>query len=133
MGVVLERRLRERLSNHPNVGNIRGRGLAWAVSLSPNHLYAHSHSPQIELVADRDSKEPFPVSQKVAPSIHAAGLQKFDIALLPGGGVANGIDGDLVVVTPSYNISEDDISFIVDRAARAIEHVLGPAGVKPRL
>lgn len=33
MGVYLEEKLRERLGSHENVGDIRGRGLAWAVSI----------------------------------------------------------------------------------------------------
>jgi adenosylmethionine-8-amino-7-oxononanoate aminotransferase len=32
MGRLLERLLKERLSDHPNVGDIRGRGLFWGVS-----------------------------------------------------------------------------------------------------
>jgi adenosylmethionine-8-amino-7-oxononanoate aminotransferase len=81
---------------------------------------------QIELVKDRNTKEPFPVKQKVAPTIHAAGLQKFEIVLLPGGGVADGVNGDLVVLAPSYNIDREEVDLIVHRAAKAIEYVLGP-------
>src|SRR5437667_462923 len=43
LGGRLERRLTERFGNHRHVGDIRGRGLFWA----------------IELVADRGSREPF--------------------------------------------------------------------------
>ena len=32
MGAVLESKLRNRFSNHPHVGDIRGRGLFWGVS-----------------------------------------------------------------------------------------------------
>jgi adenosylmethionine-8-amino-7-oxononanoate aminotransferase len=32
MGALLERLLRERLEDHPHVGNIRGKGLFWGVS-----------------------------------------------------------------------------------------------------
>lgn len=34
MGPVLEKALNERIGNHPHVGNIRGKGLFWAVSTS---------------------------------------------------------------------------------------------------
>ncbi|KAK5168383.1 uncharacterized protein LTR77_006953 [Saxophila tyrrhenica] len=111
MGKYLGQLLQERLGAHPNVGNIRGRGLLWGV----------------ELVKDKKTKEPYPAQDKVAPSIHAAGLNNFGVSLIPGGGVADGTNGDVVVITPAYNITEKDAGFIVERAARAIEHVLGPA------
>jgi 4-aminobutyrate aminotransferase-like enzyme len=34
MGEYLGERLRARLGDHPNVGDIRGRGLAWAVRIA---------------------------------------------------------------------------------------------------
>lgn len=117
MGVYLEQRLRKRLGGHKNVGDIRGRGLCWA----------------IELVQDKSTKQPFPVKEKIAPTIHAAGLQKFDIALLPGGGVVDGVNGDLIVLAPPYTITQDDVALIVDRTASAIEHVLGQTEVQAKL
>lgn len=32
MGAVLETKLRNKFSHHPNIGDIRGRGLFWGVS-----------------------------------------------------------------------------------------------------
>src|SRR5262249_31632631 len=43
MGLIFEQRLLERFGDHPHVGDIRGRGLFWA----------------LELVEDRPSKWPF--------------------------------------------------------------------------
>lgn len=37
MGKVLETKLKTAFSNHPNVGDIRGRGLFWGVS----HTFPH--------------------------------------------------------------------------------------------
>lgn len=88
---------------------------------------------QIEIVADKATKRPFPVSRKIAPAIHAAGLQKFAIALLPGGGVVDGVNGDLVVLAPPFTIDRDDVDVIVDRTARAFESVLGNTEVRPKL
>lgn len=73
------------------------------------------------------------MGQKVAPSIHAAGLQKFEIALLPGGGVVDGTNGDLIVVTPAYTVTLEDIDLIADRAAKSIEYILGPRESTARL
>lgn len=79
----------------------------------------------MELVKNKDTKEPFPVSQKVAPTIHAVGLQQFGIAMLPGGGVVDGTSGDLIVLAPAYIVSREDVDLIVQRTATAIEYVLG--------
>ncbi|KAF1941334.1 class III aminotransferas-like protein [Clathrospora elynae] len=117
MGIYLGERLRDRLGVHKNVGEIRGRGLVWA----------------IELVQDRVTKAPFPVQTKVAPTIHAAGLQKFAIALLPGGGVVDGMNGDLVVLAPPYTITREDVDLIVEHTAKAIESILGPAETTAKL
>ncbi|KAL1603734.1 hypothetical protein SLS60_005324 [Paraconiothyrium brasiliense] len=118
MGKYLGEALGARLGAHPNVGDIRGRGLAWA---------------QIELVKDKNTKEPFPVKQKVAPTIHAAGLQKFEIAVLPGGGVVDGVNGDLIVLAPAYDVNREEVDLVVQRTAESIEHVLGPITVAAKL
>lgn len=78
----------------------------------------------MELVKNKDTKEPFPVSQRVAPTIHAAALQQFGIAMLPGGGVVDGTNGDLIVLAPAYTVSREDVDLIVQRTATAIEYVL---------
>lgn len=129
MGKYLSKALRNRLEGHKNVGDIRGRGLVWGVSLVlyKKDVLAKADNFQIELVKDKATKEPFPVADKIAPTIHANGLRpEFGISLIPGGGVADGTNGDLIVVSPAYNISIADADLIVDRAARAIESVLGP-------
>lgn len=75
---------------------------------------------------DKATKAPFPAQDKIAPTIHSAGLSKFGISIIPGGGVADGTDGDVMVITPAYNITEADARLIVEKAALAIESVLGP-------
>ena len=76
---------------------------------------------------NKASKIPFPAQDKAAPNIHAAGLSKgIGISLIPGGGVADGTDGDVIVITPAYNITKVDAELIVERAAKAVEQVLGP-------
>jgi adenosylmethionine-8-amino-7-oxononanoate aminotransferase len=56
-------------------------------------------------------------------------LQKFDIAVLPGGGVVDGVNGDLIVLAPPFTVTREDVDLIVDRTAKAIESILGPVGV----
>ncbi|KAI8935378.1 hypothetical protein NX059_007961 [Plenodomus lindquistii] len=109
MGVLLGERLKWRLGRHVNVGDIRGRGLAWA----------------IELVDNRHTKAPFPVGKKIASQIHANGLKDFGIVLMPGGGVVDGVNGDMIILAPAYNITSADVELIVDLTAKSIESVLG--------
>ncbi|EME39001.1 hypothetical protein DOTSEDRAFT_92257 [Dothistroma septosporum NZE10] len=110
LGVVLGEKLRERLGGHGNIGDIRGRGFMWG----------------IELVQNKTTKEPFPASKKISATIHATGLQKeYGISILPGGGVADGVNGDVIMLAPAYNCTRADIELIVERTAKVIEAVLG--------
>lgn len=40
--------------------------------------------------------------------------------------MADGTDGDLLVISPAYNITKKDAELIVERTAKAVEAVLGP-------
>ena len=109
MGNYLETLLRERLADHPNVGDIRGRGLFWA----------------IEFVADKETKEPLDPVFKVAERLHDKGMKPgYDIALFHATGSANsGWGGDHVLLAPPYIVDRSDIEEIVDRAAKVVEDV----------
>lgn len=81
---------------------------------------------QVELVKDSGSMEPFPAKEKVAARIHATGLQKdFGISILPGGGVADGVNGDVIMLAPAYNCTKEDLELIVERMTKVVEYVLG--------
>lgn len=106
MGNYLERRLKERLLPHPNVGDIRGRGLFWAV----------------EFVADKNTKMPFPRSLELHGKMHARGMKKgYEIALFNANGGYDGYSGDHFLICPPFIVTEADIDEIVDRTARVIE------------
>lgn len=105
MGKLLSERLVAQLSGHPNVGDIRGRGLFWG----------------IEFVKDRSSKEPFLVEENVAMGISELGLtEKYGIAVYPGTGTADGTNGDHIIIAPAYNVSEADVEFIVKTVRKLI-------------
>jgi hypothetical protein len=109
-GERLRRLLTERLGGHPNVGEIRGRGLLVG----------------IELVADRATKRPFPRSAKLIETVmhhaRAAGL-----LLYHGTGNADGTNGDTVLLGPPFVITESEIASVVDRLGEAVERAV--AGV----
>ncbi|KAL2157496.1 hypothetical protein VTH06DRAFT_6047 [Thermothelomyces fergusii] len=112
MGELLCRRLQERLGAHPNVGNIRGRGLFWG----------------IEFVADKATMEPFPVENHVAAAICERGLtEEYSISLYPGTGSADGIRGDHIIVSPAYNVRKDEIEWIAATLGRLVHDFFGSA------
>lgn len=58
--------------------------------------------------------------------IHATGLQEgFGVSILPGGGVADGTNGDVIMLAPAYNCTKQDLETIVTRTSKVVRHVLG--------
>lgn len=106
-GARLSQLLRDRLGDHPHVGDIRGRGLLQAV----------------ELVADRDSKVPF---DPVLRLHERAKRDAFDRGLLiyPGGGTADGRSGDHILLAPPYNVTDDELETIVRLLGETVDAVL---------
>ena len=52
------------------------------------------------------------------------------ISMTPNQGCSDGLEGDVVVLTPSFNISAADVAAIVEALATSMEEVLGVAGEK---
>lgn len=106
-GKQLEQRLTERFGNHRHVGDIRGRGLFWA----------------IELVADRATRTSFDPALKLNHKIKAEAFAN-GLGCYPGGGTVDGIRGDHVLLAPPYITSADEIDQIVDKLGTAVDNVL---------
>src|SRR3954469_4290728 len=106
-GKQLEQRLIERFGNHRHVGNIRGRGLFWA----------------IELVADRASRTSFDPALKLNQKIKAEAFAN-GLGCYPGGGTVDGVRGDHVLLAPPYITSAEEIDLIVDKLGTAVDNVL---------
>ena len=89
------------------VGDIRGRGYFQAV----------------ELVADPETKTPFPAETKLFLRIRQ---QAFDNGLIcyPVGGNADGITGDVVILAPPYNASDAELSEICEKLGHSLRQVL---------
>ncbi len=104
MGARLERRLGERFGQHPFVGDIRGRGLFWAV----------------ELVADRASKRPFDAGLKVHARLKREAMAR-GLMVYPMGGAADGVAGDHVLLAPPYIVEPTQVDTIVERLGQALE------------
>ncbi|KAK4574976.1 hypothetical protein LTR86_000826 [Recurvomyces mirabilis] len=104
-GALLEKLLKEKLSLHPAVGDIRGQGLFWG----------------IEFVTNKTTKAPFDPLEAVAMGVHELGMQEpYSISLYPGSGTVDGKSGDHILLAPAYTASEDDIRHIVDTTAQVV-------------
>jgi adenosylmethionine-8-amino-7-oxononanoate aminotransferase len=106
-GKQLEQRLTERFGNHRHVGDIRGRGLLWA----------------IELVADRGTRSSFDPALKLNQKIKAEAFAN-GLGCYPGGGTVDGVRGDHVLLAPPYIASADEIDLIVDKLGTAVDKLL---------
>lgn len=107
-GGALEERLRARFGEHRFIGDIRGRGLFWG----------------LEIVADRNSKAPFPSSDRIAARIQQAGMAQ-GLICYPGAGCVDGVLGDHVMVAPPYIIEDGQLDELVDKLALTLADVLG--------
>ena len=103
-GEGLRRRLGERLAAHPAVGEIRGRGLLVGV----------------ELVADRETRTPFPRAARVIEAVVAAARDR-GVLLYSGTGNADGTDGDTLLLGPPFVVTDDELDRIADVTAEAID------------
>lgn len=106
-GRQLEQRLTERFGNHRHVGDIRGRGLFWAIELVADRATRASFDPALKL------------NQKIKTEAFANGLGCY-----PGGGTVDGARGDHVLLAPPYVASTEQIDLIVDKLGTAVDNVL---------
>ncbi|KAI0127722.1 pyridoxal phosphate-dependent transferase [Xylariales sp. AK1849] len=108
-GLYLGNLLKNKLRHHPNVGDIRGRGLFWG----------------IEFVRNRETKEPFDPNLQISHRIHDAAMASpSDMVLYYGQGCAGEKKGDHVMLMPAYNVTRDTIETIVEKTIGAIRMVL---------
>jgi adenosylmethionine-8-amino-7-oxononanoate aminotransferase len=103
-GELLQALLRDRLGGHPNVGEIRGRGLLVG----------------LELVADRESRAPFPRADRLTEAV-VRGARAAGVLVYSGTGLADGTNGDSILLGPPFVVTEDELTRIVDGLATAIE------------
>lgn len=108
LGESLERKLRAAFGRHPNVGDIRGRGLFRA----------------LELVEDRTSKKPFDPSRKINSRLKKAALDA-GLVCYPMGGTLDGVQGDHVLFAPPFIVEEAHLDELVSKFSGALTATLG--------
>ncbi|HEY1779514.1 MAG TPA: aspartate aminotransferase family protein [Roseiarcus sp.] len=107
MGARLEARLKERFGQHPYVGDIRGRGLFWA----------------LELVSDRASKQAFDPAAKLHARIKREAMAR-GLMVYPMGGTVDGVSGDHILLAPPFIVDAPQVDAIVERLAAALDAAL---------
>ena len=108
MGRKLRSKLEEELGDLPYVGQVRGKGLFVG----------------IELVADRESKEPFPADWNVT---HRVEEEAFENGLLILGGVTgliDGVAGDHFELLPPYVVEDEHLEFMTSTLRQSILKVV---------
>ena len=95
--------LRDALGNHANVGDIRGRGLFIGV----------------ELVADRQTKEPLDASLKTHNNVQKAAMDN-GLLCYGMGGTIDGRRGDHVLIAPPYNLDGAQQQELVEKFSAAV-------------
>ena len=107
MGPRLDAALTERFGNHPNVGDIRGRGLFRG----------------LEFVRDRATKEPFDPKHALNGRIKKAAMAH-GLMCYPMGGTIDGRRGDHVLLAPPFIIDDSHIAAMTDKLAAAVDDAL---------
>ena len=109
-GTRLQALLGDRLGNHPNLGEIRGRGLMVG----------------LEIVADRETRAPFPRAARITESVVRAAKAN-GVLLYSGTGLADGTDGDSILLGPPFVVTEAELGRIVDVLGDAVDAVTAGA------
>ncbi|MCV6825099.1 MULTISPECIES: aspartate aminotransferase family protein [Halocynthiibacter] len=107
MGQKLNAALKASFGQHPNIGDIRGRGLFQG----------------LEIVEDRDTKSPFApelaINAKIKKAAFANGLGCY-----PMGGTVDGRIGDHVLLAPPFILTDEHITEITDKLGATFAEVL---------
>lgn len=95
------------LQNHPSVGDIRGKGFLVG----------------IELVADKETRQPFPVTERLGKRVVS---RAWDLGMVmrAESGTVNGVAGDHLLLAPPLVTSREDLTrmcTILDQALTAVE------------
>ncbi|MGC3937380.1 aspartate aminotransferase family protein [Roseobacter sp. EG26] len=107
MGVKLQDALQAEFGQHPNIGDIRGRGLFLG----------------LEIVADRGSKAPFAPSDGVNKKVKQTAMSN-GLACYPMGGTMDGQNGDHVLLAPPFIMEDKHVDEIVGKLKKTFDEVL---------
>jgi adenosylmethionine-8-amino-7-oxononanoate aminotransferase len=106
-GRTLHELLAENVAGLDHVGDVRGLG-----------LFAG-----IELVADTDTRQPFPRAKRAAERVTRA-AKDLGLLVYPSTGCVDGVEGDVLLLGPPFIVSDAQLETIVERLAAALTTAL---------
>lgn len=112
MGDELLKALRNRLGDHPLIGDIRGRGLFLG----------------LELVADRATKEPLDPGLAIHAVIKRHAMS-CGLMCYPGGGTIDGRRGNHILLAPPFIIDHSHVSEITAKLGTALDAAVVELGL----
>lgn len=105
-GHYLRARLAETIGDLDFVGDIRGRGLFIG----------------IELVADRETKEPYDPEIRLFEQVRRRAFAN-GLICYPSGGNVDGLRGDHIILAPPYTATRNEIDEIIDKLAETLRQI----------
>jgi adenosylmethionine-8-amino-7-oxononanoate aminotransferase len=97
IGEYLHQQAKDKLSHHPTVGDIRGKGMLMG----------------IELVKDKETKDPFEANLTAAYRVYQIAKGK-GCMIYPTTGVVQGVKGDHFLIAPPFIITREEIDTALD-------------------
>ncbi len=106
LGAKIQGDLAAALADHPHVGEVRGLGMMIG----------------IELVKDRETKEPFARSKQLTEGLLAR-AREAGLLLYSSTGHVDGQHGDLLMLGPPFVLSDDDVSALLERTVGSLDAI----------
>jgi adenosylmethionine-8-amino-7-oxononanoate aminotransferase len=106
-GAKFKQMLIDTFSDHPNIGDIRGRGLFWG----------------LEIVKDKKTKEPFPAEFNLAGKIKQDILDNGMLSY-PSQGCVDGLSGDHILLAPPYTVTDEELDIIIETTKKCLDNQL---------
>ena len=106
-GSCLLQALQQQFADHPNVGDVRGRGLFLG----------------IELVQDKQTKEPLNPNFNLPEQIRHTAMQH-GLLCYPMGGTIDGRKGHHILLAPPFIINDAELELIIERLSSTLNAIL---------
>ncbi len=113
MGARLHEMLKARFADHPHIGDIRGRAMFRG----------------LEIVADRQTKEPFEARHRLAARIKARAMAN-GLICYPMSGTKDRFSGDHVLLAPPFIMEERHMEELLDKLSRSIDEAIAEAAAQ---
>jgi len=105
--VFFESKIKNHLGQHPNIGDIRGRGFFWG----------------LEFVSDRETKVPFDPDAKLAARLKKAAFEE-GLICYPMPGTRDGKSGDHLLLAPPFVATDAELEEALQRLVIAVNKTL---------